>query len=137
MKKIYFVLVLLALVTSCGSNQKSLAIHECENYSSEERKLNCYISDLRNTIRLQLEQDLRTWYQYNGAYGDWWYGDILVRVDLRPDGQIEKLKIIESSNNLRFDDFIMQSIKNASPFSMPREEMTRQKLKSFSWGIKI
>ena len=137
MKIICFVLVLLVLVPGCGSNQKSLATHECENYSSEKRKLNCYISDLRNTIRLQLEQDLRTWYQYNGAYGDWWYGEILVKVDLLPDGQIEKLKIIESSNNLRFDDFIMQSIKNASPFSMPKEEITRRKLKSFNWGISI
>ena len=137
MNKFCFILVILVFIAGCGSNPKSTKVSECESYNSESAKLDCYVAELRTNIRLQLEQDLRTWFELNGPYGDWWFGEILVKVNLKPSGEIEKLTVVESSNNLRFDDFIMQSIRNASPFNMPKEKDTALKLKSFTWGIKI
>ena len=123
MNKFCFILVILFFIAGCGSNPKSTKVSECENYSSESGKLDCYVAELRMNIQLQLEQDLRTWFELNGPYGDWWFGELLVKINLKPSGEIEKITVVESSNNLRFDDFIMQTIRNASRSICQRKKL--------------
>lgn len=134
---IYIFLVILVLVTIIGCSGSSVKTveNECVSVVNDYEKHNCYLRDLRYNISSQIESDLTTWFKFNYPNGNSFLDDATVAVNLTKSGEINELRLLQSSGDASFDNALLQAIKNASPFELPKEEKIRARLQEFSWTI--
>lgn len=79
--------------------------------------------------------DLTTWFELNYPNGNRLLNDTTVGIKLKSNGEISELNIIQSSGDGSFDNALLQAIRNAAPFELPKEENIRARLQEFSWQI--
>ena len=60
----------------------------------------------------------------------------IIRVKLYPGGQVEAVKITESSGDDSFDQSVIASVRKASPFQWPDDEKIAHELRSFQLRVK-
>ena len=131
----YFTILILFGVIGCSGNAVKTAKNDCASISDDHEKYRCYLQDLRYNVRSQIMSDLTTWFELNYPNGNRLLNDTTVGIKLKSNGEISELNIIQSSGDGSFDNALLQAIRNAAPFELPKEEKIRARLQEFSWQI--
>jgi len=136
MKSLIF-LVLTSFIISCTVEPTKLATNECEQLDSEEKRYRCYFLDLKYYINSQIESDIKTWLYMNEPFRRNVVAEPKVGIELNTHGEVKNLVLLQTSGDITFDNMLLQSIKNASPFNLPKEEKIKARLTKFTWVIRI
>ena len=133
---IYILITALLALAGCSGVAVKTAENDCAKVVGDEKKLNCYLQDLRYSINSQIQSDLDTWFKFNYVdEGRPYLTDASVAIKLKNNGEVRELAIVQSSGDSSFDNALLQAIKNASPFVLPKEEKIRSRLLEFTWAV--
>ena len=132
-----FLLAILSCIfmLNCAGTPHNTAEDECQHFDETDRQLNCYEIGIRTAIHDQFQSDIQDYAQLATTY-DVIQG-VKVSVTLTIEGEIEGIQLLTTSGDAFLDKFFMQTIKNASPFPMPREEALREQLLRFTYSLNL
>jgi len=133
-------LALLTLVAACSVADKQQVRqskeYDCESEIDDNAKLKCYSNALRISVHREISSALQDWADFKPNYtqGDLRSG-LRIDIELNDKGEIKSIKLNQPSENLSFDNAIMQAIHNAAPFALPKDKALRKRLLKFSYNI--
>lgn len=130
-------LLLIAACTAAGNHQlRQSQKYDCESEIGDNAKLKCYSNALRISVHREITSALKDWaaFEPNFTQGDPRSG-LRIDIELNDNGEIKNIKLDQPSENLSFDNAIIQAIHNAAPFSLPKDKALRKRLLKFSYNI--
>lgn len=133
-----FLLVLslsLVCLLSCSGTRNLTTKDDCQHIDNADKKLSCYSIGIRTKINNQFHSDLQDYTQLTTTFDA--IQDVNVSVTLTDKGEIDDIRLLNTSGDTMLDNFFMQTIKNASPFALPTEPALRQKLKHFAYSLSL
>jgi len=132
----------LSFLAACASASRvqtgQLPESDCELMGDNASKLDCYFSEIRGSIHVELISAVRDWARFDSVQAQSFpRRGVKVDVELNERGEVKNVNLVSRSDNLSFNDMIVETIQLAGPFALPKDRNLRKRLLKFRYNVEI
>lgn len=137
MNKPLFIVIFIGYLSACGiTPEMKNSVSACEQESTDQAKYECYLADLRFAVHGQVRDEIRDWLEFSPAASVHIpINEAKLEIVLTAQGKVQDAIVVQSSGNLSLDNTLVQAIRNAGPFQLPKDEKIRKHLLHFTFNL--